>query len=564
MIFNTIITKIREVINKMFNKSTIEKAANIDIAMPAEFATYIQRWDNISKNKSPWVDNKTVFGMGTGSAIASEFARLVTIEFKSEISNNDFLNEEYQVVIDSIRNYTEFAAAKGGLVFKPFVANNHIEVALIQADAFYPTVFNNRGEITGAIFVETNTKGDTTYTRIEYHNLDKNNYTITNTAFKKKNLNQIYSSSTDNTLGDQVQLAEVEEWANLEPITTIGNIDKPLFAYFKMPLANMIDSSSPLGVSVFAKVADDNGLLQQVDEQYSKILWEYKSKETAIDVSMDMLKVIKGQNGEIVDWGLAKGNERLYRALNIDTTADKTSGYNVFSPDIRDTSLFNGLNELLRQVEFQVGLAYGTLSKEAETAKTATEIKTSKQRSYQTVKDIQKSLKNSLETLGYAMSVLGILYKLPVKPINVEKDMSYDFDDSIVVDKDSELLSMQGDVASGLIRGELYVAKKYGVSESEALKMMPNMDTLITNNPLDSNIDQTTGLPIDNSQSGNIIDDAEEVANKQLNGAQTQSLVAILAQYAAKQLTLGQAINVIAVAIGISKEDAKKIINGTD
>lgn len=49
---------------------------------------------------------------------------------------------------------------------------------------------------------------------------------------------------------------------------------------------------------------------------------------------------------------------------------------------------------------------------------------------------------------------------------------------------------------------------------------------------------------------------------KALNGAQTQSLIAIMSQYTAKELTEGQAINLIAAAIGIEKEDARKILNG--
>ena len=72
------------------------------------------------------------------------------------------------------------------------------------------------------------------------------------------------------------------------------------------------------------------------------------------------------------------GRERLYRALDIDHTADKTSGWNVFSPDIRDTSMFNGLNELLRQVEFLCGLATGTISKPLESDKTAKKKKKSR------------------------------------------------------------------------------------------------------------------------------------------------------------------------------------------
>lgn len=53
-----------------------------------------------------------------------------------------------------------------------------------------------------------------------------------------------------------------------------------------------------------------------------------------------------------------------------------------------------------------------------------------------------------------------------------------------------------------------------------------------------------------------------EVVGKTLNGAQTQSLIAIMAQYSGGQLTEGQAINLISTAIGISKAEAKAILNG--
>lgn len=53
-----------------------------------------------------------------------------------------------------------------------------------------------------------------------------------------------------------------------------------------------------------------------------------------------------------------------------------------------------------------------------------------------------------------------------------------------------------------------------------------------------------------------------EVQGKSLNGAQTQSLIAIMSQYTARELTEGQAINLIATAIGIEKEEARKILNG--
>ena len=53
-----------------------------------------------------------------------------------------------------------------------------------------------------------------------------------------------------------------------------------------------------------------------------------------------------------------------------------------------------------------------------------------------------------------------------------------------------------------------------------------------------------------------------EVQGKSLNGAQTQSLIAIMSQYTAGELTEGQAMNLIATAIGMEKEEARKILNG--
>jgi hypothetical protein len=53
-----------------------------------------------------------------------------------------------------------------------------------------------------------------------------------------------------------------------------------------------------------------------------------------------------------------------------------------------------------------------------------------------------------------------------------------------------------------------------------------------------------------------------EVQGKALNGAQTQSLIAIMGQFSAKSISEGQAINLISAAIGIKKEEARKILNG--
>ncbi|MGL5751068.1 MAG: phage portal protein [Paraclostridium sp.] len=450
---------IGKVVSKLFPKSTIQKELNIDISMSDEMSEAISVWTLLYEDKAPWKDGETK-SLNIASSIASEIARLVTVEFESEIIGNDYLNEQYQVALKDIRRYVEYACAKGGIVFKPYVNDDCIEVDFVQADKFLPTAYNSRGEITGIVFVEFNKKGKYIYTRIEHHNLTDEGYYINNLAYMKED-----NSRDEQSLGRRIPLTDIDDWADLEESILIKNIDRPLFSYFKVPIANTIDTSSPLGVSVYSRAIE---LIKEADIQYSRILWEFEGSELAIDVDSSAFRVdAKGKTT------LPKGKERLYRTLEL----GEDSKWNTFSPEIRDTSLFNGLNNILKKIEFNCGLAYGTISDLQETDKTATEIKSSKQRSYSTVKDIQNSLENSLIDLAYALDTIAKIYNLSS---NKSYEMSFSFDDSLVMDKDLELMSMLGDVSAGILRPEVYLARKYGLSEEEAIKLMPSYEDVVT------------------------------------------------------------------------------------
>ena len=456
-----IIERIRQVIRKMLGKENIRDAIGVDVAVSDKMAREIDLWSKMYKNQPPW-KRKELKLCGLPAAIAGEFARLVTLELKTEITGNKFLNDEYQTVIDNIRTYTEYACAKGGLAMKPYVSDGHIEVDMVQGDRFFPVKFNSRGEVIAAVFMETVTIGKQVYTRLEYHRHDKKTttYYIINKAFVRQDLDNV------EVLGKEVPLSAVPEWADLEETVTIINVKKPLFAYFKIPNANNVDDSSPLGVSVYSRAVDD---IKEADYQWTRILWEFEGSELAIDGDVSLFK--RKENGE---FDLPKGKERLFRMMDFD---DDKEQYKVFAPPIRDKSLINGFNAILRRVEFNSGLAYGTLSDLNTVDKTAEEIKTSKQRSYSTVSDIQKALQKALEQLIYAMDVIAQLSNLNG---GKKYEVSFDWDDSIVIDKEQELQSMQQDATAGLIRKEIYIAAKYGVSEEEALKMMPVQDDRFT------------------------------------------------------------------------------------
>lgn len=449
------IERIGQVIRKMLGREKIKDAIGVEVAVSDKMANEIDLWAKMYKNEPPWKE-KNIKLCGLPAAIAGEFARLVTLELKTEVTGNDFINEEYQAVVSDIRKYTEYACAKGGLAMKPYASEGHIEVDMVQADRFFPTKFNSRGEVMAAVFAESLTVGKKVYTRLEYHQHEGTMYHINNKAFVKQDLDNV------EVLGKEVPLTAVPEWANLQEEVTLKNVKMPLFAYFKIPNANNVDDTSPLGVSVYSRAIND---IKEADNQWTRLLWEFEGSELAIDADITLFK--KDDKG---NYEFPKGKDRLFRMMDLDDNAEK---YKVFAPAIRDENLINGFNAILRRIEFNVGLAYGTLSDPNTVDKTAEEIKASKQRSYSTVSDIQKSLQTALEQLVYAMDVMAQLSGLSGRK---KYEMSFDWDDSIVIDKEQELASMQQDAVAGFIRKELYVAAKYGVSEEEALKMMPQQD----------------------------------------------------------------------------------------
>ena len=95
-----------------------------------------------------------------------------------------------------------------------------------------------------------------------------------------------------------------------------------------------------------------------------------------------------------------------------------------------------------------------------------------------------------------------------------------------------------------------------GITEDKAKELIPGLEEL-TN-------DKTDEQPAVGVDAEGAVDKAEQVAGKSLNGAQTQSLMSVITQYQSGGITIGQAINIISVSLGITKDEAKQILEGTE
>ncbi len=403
----------------MFDKRVIGTAIAADIAVSDEMSRAQRLWKEMYEERE---------GLHLPAAISFEMARLITVEMNSKISGGgrgDFLDECYRKVIEGIRIPVEYGCAKGGLAFKPYVSDGKIKVDFIQADKFFPTEFDETGKIRGAIFVQTRKSGSRYYTRLERHSFIGNTYEIRNQAF---------SSNNPDYLGKSVPLGEVEEWKDLAESLAICNVTQPLFGYFRPAIANTIDTTSPLGVSVYANAVN---LIEDADKQYMRFLWEFESGERALIANAMAFKRDKDGRPRLPD-------KRLYKTLDV----EDMDFFREWSPELREGAISKGLNRILRQVEFNCGFAYGTLSEVSDTEKTAEEIRASKQRSYATVSDNQKALKNALLELVYAMDVWCTLYNLAPKG---DYSVSFDFDDSIEADRKTQFEEKQILVNAGIM-----------------------------------------------------------------------------------------------------------------
>ncbi len=613
--FSDMWNKIKELIRKMLPKKTIEDVIHISPVISDKMADAIQLWSDMYEGHSPWIKEPTladpsrIVSLGLPAFIASEKARMVTLEMKTEITaptkkepsstdeikleNNepinkdedmgsgfnvydittkevpngpteraDFLQSQYERLLKQIRRQLEYGIAKGGLVIKPYIVihkkssnterpesaennnttntekmntkrssavgtqisndkynNVEIEFDFIQADRFFPLSFDANGKVIEAAFIQTKTDKakERVYIRLEYHKLEGRTVTVQNFAFESTDMKLATSNNlkSSTNLGSAIPLTNVPEWANLQPMTQIEDVDRLLFAYFRMPEANTVDPYSPLGVSGYSRVIQ---LIKDADMQYSRFLWEFEGGELAIDVDRDALKFVDepGSEGHSVN---PINRARLFR--KVDLNAEDT--YNVFAPALRDASLINGLNTIFQRIEDSCGLSRGTISEYAGVeVKTATELRIQKQRSYSTNADIQTALQTALEDTIYVMDVYCTLYE--VTP-NGEYDVSFEWDDSIIVDNESELSKrltlMQNGLASKLETRMWY----FGETENQAKLALQRVEeesiqTMKRNVEVEQMMGaQTTGE--DNSSQTSISDNT---AQKKSTGQQADSL----------------------------------------
>lgn len=468
-LFARIIQFVREGIHRMIPYKSIEQVERLESPLSEEMANALHKWYLLYRNKAPWLGGEVnVKSLNLPAFISSEIARQVVLEVKWNITGRDqngqtqdengealmnpraqFLKDEFGKLFAVLRQKLEQGCAAGGMTIRPYPRGGHIHFDWTMAWGLYPLAFGSDGELTDVIFADVYMEGRTIYTRLERHTAEGNNVRITQRAFK---------SNVPDTLGTEIPLSEVKQWADLHPEVTVPNTGGQLFGWFKVASANSVDVDSPMGASVFAKAVDT---IKEADEQYSRLMWEYEGAELAIDVDPTVLQPKPGPGGKLE---MPKINQRLFRA--VDALKNGEDRYSVFSPAIRDANYINGLNQLLMRIEDQCGLSRGTLSDaNSVEARTATELKIVRQRSYATIADNQKALETCLRDVVRAMDKYADIYKLAPEG---DYEVSFEWDDSIVTDMSQQLEERLALLGVGVSGKQEFRQWYFGETEAQA------------------------------------------------------------------------------------------------
>lgn len=434
----------------MFSYTTFKNILGKDVALTQAMIDAINDWKNMLSGKADWCEGH-VESLRLEEGICREFADAALVEMEMQILNNEQLDKTLKKAAVDLNKKMQNGLALGSLVLRPLGPD---KFEYITADKMIPISFDDDGKPNDIAFLSVKRVGENNYYfRLERHYFTNGNLTIENNC---------YHSQSRSDIGQRCELENVPEWSKIQPGPIIyPGMTQMDFGYYQNPVENKIDESG-CGVSIYESAI---GLIRKADRQAARLDWEYESGERAIHVDERALKHSKGKTY------LPKLSNRLYRGLNLDDGKDKEL-FKEYSPQMRDEAYKRGLEECKREIEFNVGLAYGDLSDVQNVEKTATEVLTSKTRKYNRVTAIQNNLEKCLQDFVQALAFYNGCYMSGI-------EFACKFKDSILTDEESERQQDRQDVSMGAMSLLEYRMKWYNEDEETARAKLPEQNQVM-------------------------------------------------------------------------------------
>lgn len=526
-----------------------------------DFYGYIEKWDDIFCNRPEWrrVKKSGLYAKGdrlmnalcAAKVLADEFARLTFSEQVTISAAEPYLEYVTAALNDSgfwkrMPEFLSQAYALGGGVVKVYAEDKKPKLNYIAADRFAPTAWDER-DVTEGVLESRIRKDGFFYTLFERHSFSDDGCTEVE--------HRLYKSSQRNSIGKPCELSEL--FPGVDETVTYKSAE-PMLRYFKPDVSNNIDRCCPLGVSVFSSAVDT---LKALDVAFDSFGREFTlGKKRIIVPSSCIQTVVDPETGNLRKYFDA--DDEVYVALKCDEERDLKITDNTV--ELRIEEHVAAINALLNILCFQTGLSSGTFSFEgSQGLKTATEVISADSKTARTAKGNKNLVAELIE--GIVRSIIAVGIEVGDLSESGDYGILVTMPDGVVIDDNTKIDNNIKLVQSGLKSKLAAIMDVQNCDEEAAQK---ELDRITKENQMSA--DMTDLLTIGDGETASelteseVIESAEDAAGKTLNGAQTQSLISVIAQYQSDAISLGQAVNIISVAIGVSKDEAKKIIEGAE
>ena len=453
--------------------------------IPDSFYSKVHEWKSWYQGDVKGFHNYTVqngerqvkcrrYSLGMGKKLCEDWANLLMNE-KVQITLEGQKEQDFIDLVLTENNFTvkanemqEMKSALGTVAYVPRVIGQEISESgdivpgnasgivldYVTIENIYPLSWQN-GYISECAFSSEVTRGGKDYLYLQIHRRENNgNYVIENRIYRYDN----------EQLADE-QLVNVKGFENIPPVVHTGS-DKRQFVIDRPNIANNVNYLLPTGIAIYANAID---VLQGVDIAYDSYVNEFKLGKKRIMVKPSAAQYLDGTPAfdpdDVVFYVMPEDTEDGAVVTPIDMTL-RTAEHNT------------GIQDQLNILSSKCGFGETYYRFDGGSVATATQVISENSTMFRTIKKHEIVLEQALVELCRILLRLG--NTAMNAGLNEDVEISIDFDDSIIEDKQSEFSRDMQMLSAGIMNDWEFRAKYMNEDEATAKAALPKMQDMTT------------------------------------------------------------------------------------
>ena len=453
--------------------------------IPDSFYSKVYEWKSWYQGNVKGFHNYTVqngerqvkcrrYSLGMGKKLCEDWANLlmnekvqITLEGKKEQDFIDLVLTENNFTVKA-NEMQEMKSALGTVAYVPRVIGQEISESgdivpgnasgivldYVTIENIYPLFWQN-GYISECAFSSEVTRGGKDYLYLQIHRREDNgNYVIENRIYRYDN----------EQLADE-QLVNVKGFENIPPVVHTGS-DRRQFVIDRPNIANNVNYLLPTGIAIYANAID---VLQGVDIAYDSYVNEFKLGKKRIMVKPSAAQYLDGTPAfdpdDVVFYVMPEDTEDGAVVTPIDMTL-RTAEHNT------------GIQDQLNILSSKCGFGETYYRFDGGSVATATQVISENSTMFRTIKKMEIVLEQALVELCRILLRMGNTAMNAGLNENVE--ISIDFDDSIIEDKQTDFSRDMQLLRAGIMNDWEFRMKWMNEDEATAKAALPKMQDMTT------------------------------------------------------------------------------------